>query len=149
VPLVLVDYPVRVESAPFSAAGSAAVIFDPVPAGYVWRVDALAVGVPLGVQNNPVLVYDRPPSAGVIPVQGTTLSNYLDWVTNTNYAADFDDQGSPLTIPPGGQLVVVFGGGLVGQQAVVRAQYGLYQGVAGQPTPVAGATPGPPISPGI
>jgi hypothetical protein len=147
VPLTLVDYPVITLPAQLNGAPGS-VLFPQVPQGYLWRIDALAVAVLNCTVNVSVLVYDKPPAANVPPLQGTTTRPYIDFSTDLEYSCDFDDQGSPITIQAGGQLVVTFGGnnGTVG---LVRAQYGLYQGTAGVSTPVAGAQPGPPISPGL
>lgn len=60
--------------------------------------------------------------------------------------ADFDDQGSPLTIRQGDQLIISFASAFpTGTVLAARVQYGLYQGTPGQATPVAGSSPAPTV----
>ncbi len=159
-PLTLVDYPVlRLnESAPPPGPGYAVISFPPVPSGYLWRVDQLTASVIGGIGSGAsptVLLYDEPPGPLTVPIQGTTLSQYTNVFASASSQgvvpvwADFDDQGSPLTIKTGDQLSVVFEGVAAPQICGVRIQYGLYQGTEGHPMPVAGASPGPRIPVGL
>ncbi len=165
-PLVLVDYPVAVRTSTSLAAEPTSLLieFDPVPNGYVWRVDQITVcafiiddePIPEVAPGPFVILYDQYPGPMVVPIQATQMQGWeqTDYsgtlVQQFGLLADFDDQGSPLTIRGGNQLIVAFqsdyGDGTV---LGARIQYGLYQGTAGQATPVAGARPAPAISQAI
>jgi hypothetical protein len=121
-----------------------------VPLDKTWRVDQISVGLfgevaILGLSGQPVLVYDQPqgltssndPALNVptVPVDATVL---LPVNSSGTLVADFNDRGSPITVLGGDELAIVFPASLsVGWVAVLRVQYGVYQGTAGAPTPIA------------
>jgi hypothetical protein len=160
VPLTLVDYPVLRGTSTALAADpeSYLITFPVVPQGYIWRVDQVSVmAVPgssgLGFAHAPyVLLYDQPPGPLVVPIQGTQtqpweVSSYATTpATESSVYADFDDQGSPLTVLGGDGLIVAWEEGIPdGTVLLARIQYGSYQGTPGQPTPVAGAVSAPTV----
>lgn len=106
-------------------AGTVTITFPPVPVGQVWRVDGIAVVCDSSTTAE-LLIYDEEPTPTSIPCQGTRNANFT-----------VDDQASPLTIPGGNQLVLVFVNVSKGAVARARVQFSVLQGTAGKAQPVA------------
>jgi hypothetical protein len=129
-----------------------------VPANQVFRIERLGVMVTEGTRPGVemlVQVYDQwPIETTSCPCDQTVLTGY-----GVDGYFDVADNSGPITVQQGDLLTVVFtaqssytvGGQLLGgAQAVVRAQYQILGGGASAaPTPVAGATPAPAISPSL
>jgi len=154
VPWQLIDYPVRRLSvaAPSTGLAIIGIPFGVVPNNQAWRIDQVSLMVinldQTQVQQRgapPVVeLYDLAPAPGVIPAQATQLALYVD-IYNGFVFADYDDQGSPLTIRGGDQLTIVFNSIFAPNVCLTRVQYQVVQNVAGEPQPVAGSQPAPPI----
>jgi hypothetical protein len=166
VPLQLLEYRVFRQSVPLATANE--IDGDVVPTNQTWRVAHLSLavffppGVVMAAQNTPPMVgiYDvATPGAQVVPCQVTQLSPLAvggqiggvtvpggtasSGVLNSWFDAD-DDAG--ITLSPGNQLAVVFYTDEIGGPSpvgAVRAEYATFQGVPGQPTPIAGSSPNP------
>lgn len=116
----------RLTSDPAGATGKVTIAFPLVPPGQVWRVEGIAIWCPTS-QTVTCFAYDLTPSIGApVPAQGTR-DGALTW----------DDQASPLTIPGGNALTLVFLGVGEGKLAKARVQYVSLTGTGGAPTPVA------------
>ncbi len=151
-PWQLIDFPVRRQaSAPCVAApgsggqaalfGSVQIAFPPVPVDQLWRVEGIVVMCqnPSGVRAA-AACYDLPvPATNIVP------PGQIPCAATRNGNFDVSDQGSPITIPGGGLLTIVFGPVDIGVQALARVQYALYAGTPSKATPVAGAGPSSPI----
>jgi hypothetical protein len=154
-PWEVLDYPVvRKGTTALGAPALTEIIFDPVPVGYLWRIDQISVGTSIqqvtvvadsidGVNFSPlsVALYDQPIASGVLPIQGSPLLQFTDPANlGANYLfANFDDQASPLTIRGGDALTICFIGVPAGVRCLARVQYQYLIGTAGKATPVAGA----------
>ena len=122
--------------------------FPQVPLSQLWRIEGVAIAmlVPSNyaylyeVSPPQVFLYDQPVGPSVCPCQGTTLASCptIDPSQGAyDYWADFDDQGSPLTIRGGDALTVLFNAQPpVGTIFLVRIQYEVLAGVAGAPGPI-------------
>jgi hypothetical protein len=132
-----------------------------VPAGQTWRVDRIAVMIVVAAANaifletplQPTLfVYDQTaPGPTVCPIDVTTLTPYSEALTGVLtanlYWIDADDLSAPITIQSARQLGLVFivPWANTPWTAFARIQYSRYAGTAGQPQPIAGAGPIPPL----
>jgi hypothetical protein len=128
VPWVVDDYIVTItNSKPAGATGKCTISLGPVPAGYVWRVEGIAIRCtsPAGSE---FFVYDRTPlSTNVVPAQGATRGDLT-----------FADMASPITIKEGQPLVLQWTGVTPGIVAYARVQVVQLRGNAqAGPTPVA------------
>lgn len=133
---------------------------DPVPLGYKWRVEQVAVGVFAsaldyyeGSGPPAVYLFDRTPVGPTsLPIQATYLQRYnmpQPWPQTTGVVvlwADWFEESPPLTILGGNQLAIVLGPvAQPGQTYYARVQYELWQGTSGEPQPFAGGEPAPTI----
>jgi len=166
VPLSLLEYRVFRQTAQLFTQSE--IDAPAVPTGQTWRVGHLAVaifyppGETVGTAPPIVGVYDvAQPGATVVPCQVTQLSplavggsiagvsvpggSASSGVLNSWFDVD-DDAG--LTLLPGNQLAIVFYQPELGGPTpigAVRAEFSVFEGIAGQPSPVAGATAPPSI----
>lgn len=158
-PLDLVDYQVTRLSRTVNINDPTTYVLalPAVPVNYLWRVDQVSVAVfgagATGFNPPTVLVYDQAIQPTTVPVQGTVLSTLqapLLYRGTFVFWADFDDQGSPITVRGGDVFSLAYDQRLPNNSLIAaRVQYGVFQGTSGQPTPVAGATPAPAIPPSI
>lgn len=170
-PLQLLEYRVFRQSVPLLTQNE--IDGDQVPTNQTWRVGhiSLCVFFPPGVNFSTL---NTPPIVGIYDVQGpgpltvpcsvTQLApltvngiigggvqgGVLPSGVNLSFFDVDDDLG--LTLGPGNQLAVVFYTDQIGGPSpvgAVRAEYSVFQGVPGQPTPIAGASPAPQVPQGI
>jgi len=125
--LILVDYPDDFQqSAPVDANGNATVTTDPVPLGYVWRIermttvvsqtkDGAAINTPAGAT---LFVYKASDSNSLRPIA------YRDG--SSSPGLDVADESQPITVQQGYSVVAQWTGLTPGTFAAFSAQYALY-----------------------
>ena len=161
-PWSLVDFQVFNAAVPMAAPGvddalPTAIPLPPVGGGQLVRIERLSVGVvfnDFAFQPCPVLVqvFDQTPGPTIVPGDATTLWTTQDTIQLGEMLYDVADDSAPITVTQGNTATVVFTPLVIVDSstiAIVRAQLLVYQGVAGQPTPVAGSVPGPQIPVGL
>lgn len=159
-PWTVLDYRVFRFAVPFAGQNPPVAVMQlpAVPGSQVWRLERAAVQVTYdpAAPNVPVYVwvYDTAPQPGLVPADATVLTPSAPIFTGASPLQDIADNGSPVTVTEGNQLTIVFacpnGNFPVGASvASARLQIESLQGSPGQPTPVAGAVPGPAIPAGL
>lgn len=162
-PWTPVDYQVQRLNSPFTQTSPAsATLALAAPGGsQLFRVERISAKViydqTVGAPVIGVSVFDQTPGTGIIEADQTELvpSPFLSQFPAAVAAAlDIADEGSPITVQAGNQLTIVFtvatSVGLFGMVAgaaiaYARIQYAVFQGVAGQAQPVAGAQAPPAV----
>jgi hypothetical protein len=165
-PWTPVDFRVFNLNSPFTLPGSggnpdqAQLQTPAVSGGQLWRIERISAQVSFdpAAPEDPVyvLVYDQLPTATSVPADSTVLTPLPPMLNLLEPVAVFDvsDNSAPITVQEGNQLTILFscptGNVPLGASvAAARIQVMIMQGLAGVAQPVAGAQPGPSVSPSL
>jgi hypothetical protein len=158
VPWQLADFQVFTPQGPFAvtepgAAAAAVLRLPAVPGGQIWRLERISVQVAYDpaadLQPITVAIFDQAPELLTVAADQTVIEPPVTYpVVAPRVAYDVADQSAPISVREGNQATLVFSwpAQTIGNTiACARIQVEIYQGVAGQPTPVAGSSPPPAI----
>lgn len=119
--LVIVDYRKAIKrSGPAGADGICTATFDPVPAGYLWRVERIVVTNTSTISQSAARFYDTDPNTPGALADSTFSGN-----------EDIADENSPVTVDSNVSAVMVWTGCDVAAVGTVKIQYVLVQRTAG------------------